>query len=215
MELLEQLELVDVIFDDKKATLVFLDESRGEIREVNFNKQKFDQDSKKFVDDDEKAAQVEEWCEEHFTLPFDRLAEAIGERKNVYCYDTFNSLFPVKVITKFDEDMLGQIFETECVHAEDDGKKISIQFEYEGNLYESKMQYADYLDARKEWFINPVKRKKQYEKFEEKFGLLVGEIEQMIGKTIMIEVKKAMGKYIYSEVKPFPKKKNIKEKKTS
>ncbi len=107
--------------------------------------------------------------------------------------------------------MVGQIFEVEIVHAEDDGKKISLQFEYEGELYESKMQYADYLDARKEWFINPQKRKKQYEKFEEKFGFLVGEIEKMIGKTVMVEVKKAMGKWVYNEIKPFPKKK----KKTS
>lgn len=208
----ENLEIVDVNFEDnKKATIIFLDEEMGEIREVNFNKQKYDQDSKKFVDDPEKAQQVEEWCQEHFGLPFDRLAEVIGERKDVYCYDNFNSVFPVKMIQKFEEDMVGQIFEAEIVHAEDDGKKISLQFEYDGELYESKMQYADYLDARKEWYINPQKRKKQYEKFEDKFGFLVGEIEKMIGKTVMVEVKKAMGKWVYSEIKPFPKKK----KKTS
>lgn len=212
MELKEQLEIVDVNFEDnKKCTIIFLDEEMGEIREVNFNRQKWDQDSKKFVDDEEKAKQVEEWCEEHFGLSFDRLAETIGERKDVYCYDNFNSVFPVKMIQKFDEDMVGQIFEVEIAHAEDDGKKISLQFEYEGELYESKMQYADYLEARKEWLINPIKRKKQYEKFEEKFGFLVGEIDKMVGKTVMVEVKKAMGKYIYTEVKPFPKKK----KKTS
>ena len=45
------------------------------------------------------------------------------------------------------------------------------------------MQYADYLDARKEWFINPQKRKKQYEKFEEKFGLSCwAKLNNMIGK---------------------------------
>jgi hypothetical protein len=206
MELLEQLELVDVVYEDKKATLVFLDEERGEIREVNFNKQSFDQDQKKFVDDDEKAAKVEEWCEEYFNLPFERLAEAIGERKDVYCYDNFNSLFEVKMISKFDEDMLGQIFNVDVVHAEDDGKKISIQFEYEGNLYESKMQYADYLEARKEWFINPQKRSKQYAKFKEKFDLDVENIGDLIGKEVMVEGKKAMGKFIYCEIKPFPKK---------
>ena len=128
MELKEQLEIVDVNFEDnKKCTIIFLDEEMGEIREVNFNRQKWDQDAKKFVDDEEKAKQVEEWCEEHFNLPFDRLAETIGERKDVYCYDTFNSVFPVKMIQKFDEDMVGQIFEVEIVHAEDDGKKISLQ----------------------------------------------------------------------------------------
>jgi len=42
MELKEQLEIVDVTFEDsKKATIIFLDEEMGEIREVNFNKQKY------------------------------------------------------------------------------------------------------------------------------------------------------------------------------
>ena len=104
------------------------------------------------------------------SVDLDRLAEAIGERRDVYCYDNFNSLHPVKMITKFEDDMVGQVFEVEVLHAEDDGKKISIQFEYEDNLYESKMQYADYLESKKEWFPNPIKRKRQYNRFEEKFG---------------------------------------------
>lgn len=209
MELLENLEMVDVQFEDnnQKALLVFLDESRGEIREVSFNRQSFDRDAKKFIPDPEKAAKVDEWCEEYFQLPFERLAEAIGERKDVFCYDNFNSLFEVQMIEKFDEDMLGQIFEVEVFKALDDGKKISIQFEYEGKLYESKMQYADYLEARQEWFINPQKRKKQYEKFKEKFDIDIENISDLVGKTVMCEVKKAMGKYIYTEIKPFPKKK--------
>lgn len=204
---LEDLELVDVQFEDnnKKCVLVFLDDSKGEIREVNFNKQAYDQESKKFVDNEEKASKVDEWCEEYFGLRFEELAQAIGERKTIFCYDTFNSLFPVKMITKFTDDMLGQIFETEVVEALDDGKKISIQFEYEEQLYESKMQYADYLEARKEWFINPLKREKQYKKFEEKFQIPIASIQEMIGKTIMVEVKKAYGQFIYSEIKPFKK----------
>lgn len=211
MEILEQLELVNVEVEDmKKATLIFLDEARGEIREVTFNKQSYDQQTKKFADDPEKAKKVEEWCAEFFNLPFNALSEAIGERKDVYCYDNFNSLFEVQMLSKFEEDMLGQIFETEVVNAVDDGKKISIQFEYDGKLYESKMQYADYLDFKKEWFPNPIKRKKQYEKFEEKFGISVADVDQLIGKTVMVEIKKAMGKYIYSEIKPFPKKKQQK-----
>ena len=59
MELKEQLEIVDVNFEDnKKCTIIFLDEEMGEIREVNFNRQKWDQDSKKFVDDEEKAKRL-------------------------------------------------------------------------------------------------------------------------------------------------------------
>ena len=48
-------------------------------------------------------------------------------------------------------------------------------------------------------------RKKQYDKFENKFQMPVTEIENMIGKTVLVEVKKAMGKWIYSEIKPFKK----------
>ena len=211
--ILENLELVEVNFEDnnQKAVLTFLDDSKGEIRDINFNRQKYNEAEKKYLPDAEKAAQVDEWCEEYFGLTFEQLAEAIGERKDVYCYDNFNSLWEVKMLSKFDDDMVGQVFEVICTHAEDDGKKISIQFEYEDELYESKMQYADYLDVKKEWFINPLKQKKQYEKFEDKFGLLVGEVEQLIGKTIMVEVKKAMGKWVYCEVKPFPKAKKAKK----
>ena len=207
MEFLEQLELVDVTFEDKKAVLTFLDEDRGEIREVNFNKQSYDSDANKFVDDEEKAAKVEEWCEEHFNLPFDRLAEAIGERKDIYAYDKFNSLFEVKQIAKFDKDMVGEILQVDITNVEDDGIKISIQFEYEGETYESKMTYADYLEAKKQWFVNPLKKKKQFEKFEDKFGIPVDEKEKLIGETAMIEIKLAFGKFVYVEIKPFPKKK--------
>jgi hypothetical protein len=208
MQLLEQLELVNVDFQDnnQKAVLVFLDSDRGEIREVNFNRQSYDADRQDYVADPEKAAKVDEWCAEYFGLTFEQLGQAIGERKDVFCYDRFNSLWEVQMVEKFEEDMVGQIFEAPVVKAMDDGKKISIQFDYEGKLYESKMQYADYLEARQEWFVNPQKKAKQYEKFKEKFNLDVSEIAQLEGKTVMVEVKKAMGKWIYSEIKPFKKK---------
>lgn len=216
-ELLENLECVDAQYEDKnqKVILTFLHEDRGEVREISLNKQVYDRNTEKFVDDEKKAAQVEKWCEEYFGLTFDRMGEAIGEKKDIYCYDNFNSLWEVAMVEKFGDEMEGQIFEAQIVKAFDDGRKISLQFEYEGDLYESKMQYADYLEARNEWFVNPQKRKKQYEKFEEKFDLLVGEIDQMVGKTVMVEVKKAYGKFIYNEIKPFKKKPAAKGKKTS
>lgn len=207
MEILENLELVDVTFEDKKAVLVFLDEERGEIREVNFNKQSFDNDANKFVDDPEKAAKVEAWCEEHFGLPFDRLAEAIGERRDIYAYDRFNSLFEVKMVSKFDKDYVGQIMEVEVTAVEDDGIKISIQFDYEGDTYESKMTYADYLEVKKQWFVNPQKQKKQYEKFEEKFGISIENKDELVGQKVMVEIKLAFGKFVYVDIKPFPKSK--------
>lgn len=205
-EIQEQLELVDVTFEDsnQKAVLTFLNSDLGQIREVNFNRQSFDSKTSKFVADPEKAAKVDEWCQEQFNLPFDRLGEAIGEKKDIYCYDNFNSLWEVRMISKFGDDMEGQILDVEIVEAVDDGKKISLQFEYDGLLYESKMQYAKYLEIRKEWLVDPVKRDKQFKKFEEKFQMPISDLSNMVGKKVLVEVKK-LGEHTYSEIKPFKK----------
>lgn len=207
MELLKDLELVDVQFEDKKAVLTFLDEDRGEIREVTWNKQVYDQETSKFVDDTEKAEKVEQWAQEYFGLTFDTLAQAIGERKDVYAYDRFNSLYEVKMVAKFDKDMVGQIMQVTVSNVVDDGKAIRIEFEYDGETYENKMQYAEYLEAKKQWFVNPVKQKKQYDKFEEKFGINIENKNELIGQDVMIEIKLAFNKFVYVDVKPFPKKK--------
>jgi hypothetical protein len=207
MELLKNLELIDVQYtnENKKATLVFLDEERGEIREVNFNKQIYD--NQKFVDDEEKAEKVNKWCADFFGLTFETLAQAIGERKDVFAYDNFNSLFEVSQVSKFDDDMVGQIFEVVVHEVLDDGKAIRIRFDYEDSTYESKMSYATFHEVRREWFVDPIKKVKQAEKFEKKFGFKVDDKEQLVGKVVMVEVKKAMGKWTYAEIKPFPKKK--------
>lgn len=207
MELLEQLELVDVQNDGTKAVLTFLDEDRGQIREVNFNKQVFDRDKGKFVADTEKGEKVEKWSQEYFNLTFDELGQAIGERKDIYAYDKFNSLWEVKMVSKFTKDDEGEIFEAAVNNIYDDGIAIHIEFEYGGDTYESKMTYSDYLEEKKKFFVNPQKQKKQYEKFETKFDISVNNLEEMVGKKIMVEVKVAFGKFPYAEVKPFTKKK--------
>jgi hypothetical protein len=207
-KVLEQLELVNVEYDEKnsdKVVLTFLDADNGEIREVNFNKKIYKDE--KWIYDEEKAEKVEAWCQEFFSLTFENLGQAVGDRKDVYCYDKFNSLFEVEQIAKFEEDMVGQIMSVEVAEVVDDGKAIKIRFQHEGETYESKMGYSTFMESRNEWFVNPVKRNKQYDKFKEKFAIAVEDKEQLVGKTVMIEVKKAMGKYVYVEIKPFPKKK--------
>ena len=207
MELLENLELVEVVFEDKKVTLTFFDEENGYIREVFWNKQVFDSESSKWVDNEEKAAKVDEWCKQYFDLEFEQLAQAIGERKDVYAYDNFNSLWQVNVIKKFDLDLEGTIFETEIKEIEDDGKAVRIKFEYEGDTYESKLQYADYLEVKKQWLVNPVKRNKQYEAFKNKYGVSIEDKDELLGKNIMVEVKVAFGKFPYADIKPLVRKK--------
>lgn len=209
MELKRGLELVEVNFDDKKATLVFLDDIMGVIHEVNWNKQVYNADTKKWEDSEEKAAKVEEWSEEIFGLSFDQLGQAVGEQKDVYCYPTFNSLWEVKQLAKFTEEYVGQILQVEVTNVYDNEKAVMIEFEFDGDTYGSKMQYAQYIEVRQQWLVNPIKQQKVYEKFEKKFGFPVEQMTELIGKTVMVEVKKAFGQFIYTEIKPLvlPKKK--------
>lgn len=201
MDLRKDLELIEVVYknESKKAVLTFLDTEKGEVVEVNFNKQIYDTD--KFIDDPEKAAKVEEWCQEYFETDFDRLSDCIGVLKDVYVYEKFNSLWETQVTEKFDKADEGIIFETEISRIEDDGKGIHIFFNYEEKEYESKMMYADYVESHKKWFVNPTKRNRQYEKFEDKFGVNVADRESIVGKKIMVEIKVAFKKHAYAEIK--------------
>lgn len=205
MEKLTNLELVGVVYenDNKKAVLTFLDEDRGEIREVNFNKQVYD--NGKYVDDPEKAEKVDEWCQEYFGLTFDQLSDAIGTRKDVYAYDNFNSLWEAEIVSKFDKDMVGQIVEGTITEITVDDIAIKVKFDYDGDIYQGKFTYAEYLETRKEWFTNPQKKKKQFERFESKFHVPVEDKDELVGKHIMVEVKTAFGKVTYADIKPLPK----------
>lgn len=207
--LLEQLELVDVKYEDEgaKAILIFLDEERGEIREVNFNTKVYDTDIKKFVPDAEKITKVEEWCKEYFELTYDTLNQAIGVKKDVYAYDNFNSLWESTQIKKFEDDMVGQIIDVVVTEVLIDNIGIHVRFGYEEETYNSNMNYSEYMEALNKWFVNPQKKLKQESKFKEKFHLDIENAQELVGQTVMVEVKKAMGKYVYCEIKPFPKRK--------
>ncbi|MBF7019246.1 hypothetical protein ISO99_04905 [Staphylococcus sp. 18_1_E_LY] len=207
MELLKDLELVEVAVEDGKAELTFLDEENMEIRKVNINKKKYDRDKNKWFEDSEQAEKAEKIAEDEFGKSFDDLEDAVGQRKDIYAYDKFNSLFEVQMIEKFDKDQEGLIFQTTISEITEDNVGIHIRFEYEGDKYESKMTYSDYLEAKKQFIVDPIKKQKQYEKFETKFKLPISEKEQLIGEQITVEVKVAFGKFSYAEIKPIPKKK--------
>ena len=197
----ENLELIEVVYqnDNKKAILTYLDEDKGEVLEVNFNKQSYE--NGKFVDDPEKAEKVDEWCETYFETTFDKLTDSIGKRMNVYVYENFNSLWESKNTEKFDVKDKGKIFNTKITNVTDDGVAIRINFEVENKEYESKMTYAKYVEGLRKWFPNPQKQQKKYHEFEDKFGVSVENKDDIVGKDIMVEVKVAFGKFAYSEIK--------------
>lgn len=206
MEIRENLKLVNVEYenDGKKAVLTFLDAERREIRTVNFNKQSYD--NGQYVDDPAKEEKVDKWCADLFNTTFKELPKQIGVTKTVYCYQNFNSLFEVDQVEKFTEDMKGEVYQTVCKEVIVDDNGIRIRYEIEGKTYESKMSWSTYYKEMNQWFVDPNKKAKQLEKFEDKFGITIDRKDELVGKPLMVECKIAMGKYYYGDIKKFPKK---------
>ena len=207
MELRKQLELVDVEYDGKKAVMTFLDKERSEVRIVNFNKQIYDDKTSKYIDDEEKENKVEEWCQTYFSTTFDELASAIGSFHDVYVYDKFNSLWESQQIEKFTKEQLGKIYQTEIKEIVQDNFSIRIRYDIDGNIYESKMTYGEYIESMKQWFVDPQKKTQVLEKFKQKFNVPVEQKDELIGTPLIVEVKCAFKKYYYGDIKPFPTKK--------
>lgn len=212
--LVKELELVSVEYDNGTALLTFLDEELGEIREVNLRKTRFDQEKKKQVPDEKAAIRAEEIAQEFLGVSFDEIEKLIPQSDAeeshffpVYIYEKFNSLKETIVVDKFSTDDVGAIFSTPVIDVFDDGKGIHIQFEEDGKLRQSNMGYSKYDEVRNQWFVNPQQKVKQYAKFEDKFGIKVEDMKDLIGKEIMVEIKLAFGTAAYAEIKPFPKKK--------
>lgn len=207
MELRKELELVAVDYEQngKKAVMTFLDKERRQVRVVNFNKQVYRDN--KYVDDAEKSAKVDQWCKEYFDCDFEDLQECIGQTKDVYCYEKFNSLWEVEQIEKFTADMAGQIYQTEVKEITVDDYFIRIRYEIDGKTYESKMTFGTYFRETKEWYQDPVKKETMYQRFEEKYLVPVERKDELIGHPLMVEVKTAFGSNYYGDIKKFPRKK--------
>ena len=204
MEIRENLELIEVRYeqDNKKAILTFLDPDRGEIREVNFNRQSFKDG--KYTDDPEKAEKVDAWCKEHFNTTFGNLPSAVGQSKTVYCYDTFSSLFEVEQVEKFTEAQKGKLYQTTIKEIKLDDYCIRIRYEIDGKTYESKMTFGKYVEQMKKWFIDPVQKQKVIQKFATKYGKPIEEADKLVGAKLIVEVKSAFGNHFYGDVKKLP-----------
>lgn len=203
MELRKNCELIEVSYekDRKKAVLTFLDKENGQVLEVNFNKQ--DYKDGEWVESAEKSEKVDKWCEEYFDTTFENLYSAIGAIKDVYNYENFNSLWESEHAQKFTKEQLGEILNATIESVTDDGNRIKITYRDSdtGVVYGSNMTYSKYIEARKEWFVEPTKKTAIFEKFKEKFGVDVENADELKGKEIMVEVKPAFGKFFYGDIK--------------
>ena len=196
-------QLIEVVKegDPEEITLVFFDEEVDCIREVHWKLGVWDEDKREMVKSKEKAAKVAEWAEEYFGLKISDLEKAIGEKRDIYVYERFNSLWEVQIVNKFTLDNVGEMFSTTIKDVVVDDVAIKVAFDYEGKTYDKSYKIAQWNDTLNRFVKNPILRTKSFEKFEKLFGVNPNDADSIIGKEIMVEVKVAFGKFAYADIK--------------
>lgn len=195
--IIEKAELVDVTDKDGKINLTFLKDDK--IYEVGWNKRAYDSTLNDFVENKEKEEKVEEWSQNYFGVPTKDLTKKLGSKQDIYVYDTYASLW--QSYSKFTNEDVGQQFRTTIDKVEVTDNGILIVFEWKekgGQLYSSKMGFKQKLGDG--YYTNPIKERKQRQAFQDKYGVPVEESDKVLGQEILVKVKKAFGKYPYSEI---------------
>lgn len=203
MDLMKNCEIVNIDENESKYIFLLLDRENREIHEIIWNKKAFDKSTKSWVESDEQIEKVKGYAKEILGVELDNLQDSIGQKHDVYCYETFDSFWPVSIRNKVPKELIGQIFQAKIkdVRLDDDG--IYIDFDYEGDTYTSNMRFTQKVGE--EYFVNPQKKRKQFANFEEKFNTPVEQRSKLIGKNIMVEIKSAFGNP-YAEIKKLPAK---------
>ena len=182
-------KLVDVTEQDGKITLMFLANDR--VYEVGWNKKAYDSALGQFVESEQKEAQVEEWSQNYFKCATKDLHDVIGTVCPLYSYDTYCSLWESQVKFTKDDDKKTETTVIDDIDVTEEA--ILIFYQFGGQKHRSRMGYS--TKVGNDYYQNPIKRKKQFANFKEKFGVPVEEREKLIGKKILVTVKKAFNNY--------------------
>ena len=210
--LLVEVELTEGI----SVVFRFLNEDEGLLYEVTWNLRKFDPDNTKWVKSEEQEQKVAEWAKEYFGVEVAELAN-LGDAnvyKDVYHYDTFNSLWEIKRTEKMPKDRVGEIFTVEITEVEETSKGFLPKFEEEGKTYGiSGFDTSTFLKGQNKFFKDPVKEEKTKAKFLDRFGISLEDKDTLVGEEVMVEIKQT-GAYTWIEGKKFTeaKKNKMKEK---
>lgn len=207
----ENCELVTVEYsdDNDRIRMGFYDEVNGDIKEITWNKKKYDTATHKWLPNEEQELRVADWSQDYFDCWPEDLSDKIGVRKDVYEYAEGKFSLWEKGFSqyqKFPEDMVGELLQGEIQTIEDDGVKIVIAVEIDGEQYGVNMNYSDYIDSMKKYIPNAAKKKRQFERFEKKFGVPFDEAEDLKGKQVFVEIKK-FNKHTFGDIKNLTKKK--------
>lgn len=211
----KDLLLVEVeLTEGMSVVFRFLNEDEGLLYEVTWNFRKYDPDNKKWIVSADQEEKVAEWAKEHFGVEVAELAN-LGDSniyKDVYHYDTFNSLWEIQRTEKMPKDRVGEIFTVTITAVEETSKGFLPKFEEEGKSYGiSGFDTSTFLKGQNKFFKDPVKEEKAKEKFLDRFGISLEDKDLLVGEEVMVEIKQT-GIYTWIEGKQFNKAKKEKMK---
>lgn len=189
-------EIVDVENNNDSIKFTCLEREKQTVVEVKWHKGFFDSALRKIVPDDTKIEQVNEWCKEYFKLDLNTIHKAEGKKIDVYVYDTYCSFW--KTDARFKKEDKGKHFETVIDSVDLNNDAIVIRYKWNGETYKTNYRFTQRVGDN--YFINPQKKRRQFDKFEEKFGLPIERRDEIVGMPIKVEVNLAFGAYAYGEI---------------
>lgn len=213
-EYLGKLQLVEVEQTETGLELTFFYEEQGSIRQINLRNKKFDEKTKKYVADDETNERFMKNLETYFGVTEFNIEEIIeknvGKEFDIWESDNFCSLYEPKTLSKFDVDYIGQLLQADIVEFREYDSKTVVVIDYDGSQYGVNINYGNYVKALGKSLPNPQKKHKQMENFKKKFHIDFENKDELVGTTVMIEVKAnnvdSTGKNpTYIEIKALPK----------
>lgn len=214
-----ELLMVDKGKDDHVTTFKFLHDETNEIREVVFFKDTYDSEVKEFKPDADQYEKYVKNLETYLHVTPDTVYDAVGKKFPVWAGEKYDYMWEPTEFYEFPTQFKGQNFDAviediwydeskEGTPQEQTRVTFVLKLKEHGKLVKSNMNWGEWVPSLKRSFSNPRKRYMQMQNFEEKFGVLFENRNEIIGKDVKIEVKSynfngKSGTYV--DIKPFPK----------
>lgn len=210
--LIGNLEIVEVKEDDVALELLFFNETAGEVHTVRVKKQKYDEAKHTYVKDDETYQRYEETLADTLKVAPTDVESLVGQSFDVWDAGNYCALWDSKTYSKFSEEDIGQILNADVVEIQVQDSKAVIVLDVDGEQYASNINWGNWVQSLNKSLPDPQRREKQQAKFETKFGIKWDNRDELIGKTVLIEVRKngmnsSGNAPTFIEIKPFAKKK--------
>jgi hypothetical protein len=177
--------VIEVTTDDvsTKLTLIIGDV----VAELGIFKQKYDADTKLWLDDSETAGRYEEQLEKLGVATADEL-----QGKDIFVYYNQGKATFYKPKNKFGLDQVDELLTGTVTGFEDDEdfKRYVLTVEIDGVAYSINIAYGKYIEALEKSLLDEAKKTRQIAKFKKIAGVDISKDgESLVGKTATVKVQ--------------------------